>query len=135
MEYGQSVMIKILVVDDHAIVRESLCRFLAGQEDMDVVASATDGLTGLVLLKDGLKVNIVLTDLNMPLMDGMELTREVVAIDQSPPVIVLTFHPLTAVKQNVLNAGAKACLSKYGELDELLSAIRSVHAAYGNRVA
>ncbi len=129
---GQLVMIKILVVDDHPVVRESLCRFLAGQEGIEVAASATNGQAALLLLKDGLDVSIVLTDLNMPLMDGMELTREVAAIVKGPSVIVLTFHGQLSVKQRALDAGAKDCLSKDGELDELLHSIRSVHAAYAD---
>ena len=135
MPLSPSVMIRILVVDDHAVVRDTLCQFLAGQHGMEVSASAENGKAALLLLNDGLKVNIILSDLNMPEMDGMELTRAVVAIKQAPPVIVLTFHSLLAVKNSVLSAGAKACLSKDGEPDELLDTIRSVHAQYGNCVA
>lgn len=123
-------MIKIMVVDDHPIVRESLCRLFSAQDDMEVRAEAADGQAALQLLKEGLQINLLLTDLNMPLMDGLELTRQAVALQEDLRVIILTFHAQPVVKQSALAAGAKACLSKDDDLAVLLSTIRSVHAAY-----
>ncbi|RVT98504.1 response regulator transcription factor [Mucilaginibacter limnophilus] len=122
------LMMKVLVVDDHQVVREGLCQLLSAQPDMEVVANAADGRAALDLLNDGLQLNLLLTDMNMPGMDGLELTRRSTKLRRGLRVIVLTLHPLLAVKPRVLAAGAKDCVSKDGSIDELLTAIRAVHA-------
>nr|WP_294791610.1 response regulator transcription factor [uncultured Mucilaginibacter sp.] len=119
-----------MVVDDHAIVRESLCELLSAQGDIKVQAAATDGQAALQLLQDGLQINLLLTDLSMPLMDGLELTRRAISLNAELRVVVLTFHTQPIVKQLTLAAGAKACLSKDDGLPKLLDTIRAVHAAY-----
>jgi DNA-binding NarL/FixJ family response regulator len=121
-------MIRILVVDNHDVVRDGLCEFLAAQAGIEVAARASNGHAAMLLLNDGLEVNFVLTDIHMPHMDGIELTRQIAALDKGVNVIVLTFYSHPQVKQRVLAAGAKECLSKDGDLEDLLTAIRTVHA-------
>jgi DNA-binding NarL/FixJ family response regulator len=122
-------MMKILVVDDHQVVREGLCKLLSGQPDMEVVANAADGQAAMDLLQSGLQLDFLLTDINMPRMDGLELTRQSTRLRKGLQVMVLTFYPLLAVKPRALDAGAKDCFSKDCGIDELLAAIRAVHAA------
>lgn len=116
------------MVDDHAVVRNGLYQLLSGQDDIKVLASAPDGQSALDILKDGMQANMVLTDLNMPGMDGFELTRQIMALKPSLFVIILTLHPQAAVKQRALAVGAKDCLSKDGDIDGLLAALRAIHA-------
>ncbi|WP_345100405.1 response regulator transcription factor [Mucilaginibacter panaciglaebae] len=122
-------MMRIIVVDDHPVVRNGLCQLLGGQDDIEILASAADGDATLALLKSGIQANMVLTDLNMRGMDGWELTRQLTALNPALFVIILTLHPQIAVKQRALAAGAKDCLSKDGDIDELLSALRAAHAS------
>jgi DNA-binding NarL/FixJ family response regulator len=122
-------MINVVVVDDHKIVRDGLCKLLSDQMDIKVMASVATGDAAMILLNQGLAANMLLTDLNMPIMDGLELTRQALAFRKNLRIIVLTFQPLIAVKPYAIAAGAKACLSKDGDLDELLTAMRAVHAA------
>jgi DNA-binding NarL/FixJ family response regulator len=119
-------MIEIMVVDDHPIVREGLCQLLSAQDDIVVRAEAADGQAALQLIKEGLQINVLLTDLNMPLMDGLELTRQAVAFKLDLHVIILTFYAQRVVKQRALAAGAKACLCKDDNLADLLDTIRAV---------
>lgn len=130
MQSCQLVMIKIMVVDDHAVVRENLSRLFSAQDDMVVLATAPDGQAALQLIKDGLQINLLLTDLNMPLMDGLELTRQAIALKSDLNVVVLTFQAQRVAKPSALAAGAKACLSKDDDLPVLLDTIRTVHSAY-----
>ncbi len=122
-------MIRIVVVEDHETVRKGLCALLSGQVDMDVVGVASNGEEALALLRDGLSTDIILTDLNMPGVNGMELIWQGMAFNDSLRFIILTLHPLIAIKGRALAAGARDCLSKDGEIDDLLTAIRRVKAA------
>lgn len=122
-------MLRIIIVDDHTLVRNELCRFLSGETDIVVVGAVADGEAAMTLLKNGLLVDMMLTDLNIPGMDGFELTRQAIAFQAGLKVIVLTLHPRLAFLARVLATGAKECLSKDGEPDDLLQAIRTVHAA------
>lgn len=121
-------MLKIMIVEDHPIVREGLYQFFGKQHDMEVTGVAKGGLEALALLRDGLVLDILLIDLNMPEMDGLELTRQAVALNRDFSIIILTFFPLTIVRERAQLAGARQCLSKDGEINELLATIRSVHA-------
>jgi DNA-binding NarL/FixJ family response regulator len=121
-------MMKIIVVDDHAVVRNGLCGLLARQSDMEMVASADNAKSALKLMEKGTLPDIIVTDLNMPGMDGMEFTRRVAAQFPSSKVIILSFHAQANIRKRALAAGARGCLSKDGDLDELLTLIRAVHA-------
>ena len=121
-------MIRLLVVDDHVIVRDGLCRLLEAQSDMLVVGSANGGPSALDLLINGLKVDLLLTDLNMPVMDGFALTRQALADNPNLKVIILSMVT-SNISQLAAAAGAHGSLSKDGDTDELLALIRLIVGA------
>lgn len=119
--------IRLLLADDHAIVRRGLQLFLKMQKDFELVGEAATGQEVLERVAE-LEPDIVLMDLHMPVLDGIEATRQIKASHPGVKVIVLTSfsdqdHVLPAVR-----AGARGYLLKDIEPDELAQAIRRVHA-------
>jgi DNA-binding NarL/FixJ family response regulator len=120
-------VIKVMIVDDHAIVRQGLERLFATADDMDVVATAADG-DEAVALAASTRPDVVLMDLAMARMDGVEATRRIVARDPAVRVVVLTSFGEEARILDALNAGALGYLLKHADPDDLISAVRSAHA-------
>jgi len=129
MKNSPSLMMRILVVEDHPVVRELLCKLLAQQTDVATVTGCDDGQEAVRLLRGGLEINLLLTDYQMPVMGGLDLTRQALALRPAIRVIVLSFCPEKIVRAKALAAGARECLSKEGDFEELLTAMRAVHAA------
>ncbi|MFF4374275.1 response regulator [Nocardiopsis dassonvillei] len=100
---------------------------LDAQPDIEVVGEAGDGATALELLRT-LAADVVLMDVRMPRMDGVEATRRVCAVDGGPRVLILTTFDLDEYAYAALKAGASGFLLKDARPPELLSAIRSVHS-------
>jgi DNA-binding NarL/FixJ family response regulator len=98
------------------------------QGDFAVVGTAADGLEALKLLKADLQVDIVLADLNMPGMDGIELTKNLTSQYSNLKVMILIMHDKSAYLKRALAAGASGYLLKNGNMDELYDAIREVNA-------
>lgn len=120
--------IKLLLVEDNAIVREGIAGLLEIQEDLEVIGKAAGGSEALSLLESGLRPDIVLTDLNMPVMDGIELTERICALALSDiSVIMLTMHNRQIFVDKSFKAGAKGYLLKNGDFDELYTGIRQVY--------
>jgi DNA-binding NarL/FixJ family response regulator len=119
--------ITVLLVDDHALFREGL-RFLLEDEDddIDVIGEAEDGLEA-VRLATKLKPNVILMDINMPVLDGVEATRLILKDHQDIGIIILTMYPQDEYVVEALKAGAKAYLLKDTRSKELLSVIKAVH--------
>jgi DNA-binding NarL/FixJ family response regulator len=120
-------MIKILAVEDNKIVRTMLADMLNQQDDMEIIGTAEDGLAALQLIEDGLKPDVVLADLNMERMDGIELTQKLTPLHSDIKVIILTMHAKSAFLNNALAAGARGYLLKDGDMDELYNAIRKIN--------
>ena len=119
-------MIRVLVVDDHAIVREGLRSFLALQEDIEVVGEAGDGEEALEAVRR-LAPDVALMDLVMPRMDGIEAIRHIRAESPQTRVIVLTSFVDEDKMLPAVRAGAAGYLLKDVAPQELVSAIRTVH--------
>ncbi len=117
-------MIRVLLIDDHALVRAGLARLIASGEDMEVVGDAGDGSTGATLARE-LKPDVALVDLAMPGMDGIETTRRVRAASEHTQVVVLTAFSDRVQVLGALDAGARGYLLKDAEPDELLRGIRA----------
>ena len=117
--------ISILIVDDHAIVRQGLRTYLDLQPDMHVVGEAADGKRAVEVAKD-LLPDIVLMDLVMPGVDGVQATREITAIAPSTRVIVLTSFSEDEQVFNSIKAGAQGYLMKDVLPQDLAKAIRTV---------
>jgi NarL family two-component system response regulator LiaR len=118
--------IKVLIVDDHQIVRQGLRTFLELQEDMIVVGEAGDGLTAIEMIRQ-LAPDVVLMDLVMPRLDGIAATRQVTALDIPAKVIALTSFAENDQVFPAIQAGASSYLLKDVSPDDLVEAIRAVH--------
>jgi DNA-binding NarL/FixJ family response regulator len=118
--------IQIVVADDHPIVRSGIVANLMRQRDMKVVAEGNDGLEALALIKKHLP-DIVLLDLRMPLMDGLEVIAEINALHLHTKVIVMTTFENQEDIQRAVRAGARAYLLKDCTQQTLLEAIRRVY--------
>ncbi len=119
-------MIRVMVVDDHAVVRSGLEQLLATAPDVELVASATNGQEALDRAADE-EPDVVLMDLAMPELDGVEATRQMVAAHPDTNVVVLTSFSDNKRIMDALRAGASGYLLKHAGPDELLAAIRAAH--------
>jgi two-component system invasion response regulator UvrY len=121
-------MIRILIVDDHAILRAGLRDMLAGQTDMEVLAEAGTAEDASRQLQQGLDVDLVLLDISLPGQSGLDFLR---IIKQDRPeihVLVLSMHSERNFAVRVMRAGASGYVPKVAVPDELIKAIRSVGA-------
>lgn len=120
-------MIRVVVADDHAIVRQGLERLFATAGDIELVGMAANGREA-VDLAGRLRPDLVLMDLSMAEMDGVEATRRIVAEDSAVRVVVLTsFGEETRIVE-ALAAGAQGYLLKHIDPDDLVDAVRAAHA-------
>jgi two-component system, NarL family, response regulator LiaR len=123
----KSSTIRIILADDHVMLRQGTAELLRRQPDIDVVGEATNGQEA-VLLAQQVKPDIVVMDVRMPVLSGIEATR--IIRDQLPQVqvLVLTAHDDDQYIFSLLQAGASGYLLKTAPISELLKAIRQVHA-------
>ena len=118
-------MIKILIADDHAIVREGLKQILAETDDMMVAGEATNGREVLEQVRKE-DWDLVLLDLAMPGKDGLETLKELKLEKPKLPVLVLSIYPEEQYAVRLLKAGAAGYLTKESAPEELIAAIRKV---------
>jgi DNA-binding NarL/FixJ family response regulator len=120
--------IDVVLVDDQALVRSGFAMLVGSQRDLRVVGEAADGLEALELL-DRVTADVVLMDVRMPRLDGVEATRRIVAAHPDRPrIVVLTTFDLDEYAFAALQAGASGFLLKDALPEDLLRAIRTVHA-------
>jgi DNA-binding NarL/FixJ family response regulator len=119
--------IRILLVDDHKIIHESLEPLLDKQPGMEVVATAENGRKAVKLTQD-LKPDVVIMDITMPDLNGIEATYQITSQCPKTKVIVLSMHTDRRYVTGALNAGASGYLIKSCPFEELVSAIQSVSA-------
>lgn len=117
-------MIKVLVVDDHELVRTGLAMLLGGADDIDLVGLATDGAEALALVQEH-HPDVVLMDLSMPGMDGVEATRRISGTYPSTAVVVLSSFSERRTVLEAIDAGAAGYLLKDGGMDDILRAVRA----------
>jgi DNA-binding NarL/FixJ family response regulator len=122
-------MTRVLVVDDHQMVRAGLVTLLGATEDVTVVGQAADGSEAVVLAAE-LTPDVVLMDLSMPVLDGVEATRQMVTAVPGVRVVVLTSFSDRARVTDALAAGAIGYLLKDCEPPDLLAAIRAAAAGH-----
>ena len=123
--------IRVLIADDHAIVRHGLCALLGTERGIEVVGEAKDGNEAVARTKQ-LAPDVVIMDIVMPRKDGVEATMEIRAAGPSAKIVVLTSFGTSDKISRAIEAGATGALMKTAEDRELLSAIRTV--ASGGRV-
>lgn len=118
-------MIRVLLVDDHPVVRAGLSAVLNTGDDIDVVAQAGTGREALDILAST-QVDVVVSDIQMPQMDGVELTAELGRMG-GPPVLILTTFDTENLIVAAMNAGAQGYLLKDAPPEELTRAVRAVN--------
>ncbi len=118
--------IRVLVVDDHTIVRDGICALLGLAGDMEVVGEAANGREALEMVRK-LMPDVVLMDISMPVMGGLEATRRIRKEFPKVKVLALTQYDDKAYVFPVIEAGASGFISKTAASSELASGIRSVH--------
>ena len=121
-------MIKVILAEDHKIVRNGIKILLESQQEISVVAEASNGQEVLDLISDGLEVDIVVADLNMPEVDGIALTAGLKKTEPSTKVIILTMLDNDKYVMQAFESGAWGYLLKNLGEEELIFAIKVVHA-------
>jgi DNA-binding NarL/FixJ family response regulator len=117
-------MIRVMIVDDHAVVRRGLEQLLGTADDMEVVGSAADGAEAIERAVE-LAPNVVLMDLSMPGVDGIEATRRILAEVEGVDIVVLTSFADQRKVLDALDAGASGYILKDSTPDEVLGAVRA----------
>ncbi|MBS1113821.1 MAG: nreC 3 [Nitrospirae bacterium] len=118
---------KIILADDHKIIREGLRSLIEKQPDMEVIAEAQDGLTTVNLVQK-LKPDVVIMDIGMPEMNGIDATTKITTEYKTVKVIALSMHSDRRFVMQMLKAGAAGYLLKDSAFEELVSAIHAVIA-------
>jgi DNA-binding NarL/FixJ family response regulator len=121
------IKIEVLVADDHAIIRDGLKNILADTEDMVVAGEAMNGHTALDLVRER-DWGLVVLDLSMPGRSGVELIKLIKTERPQCPVLIFSMHPEEQYAVRALRAGASGYLSKEGDSDLILPALRKVAA-------
>ena len=123
-------MTRVLVVDDDAMVRSGFAAILGAEPDLDVVGEAADGAEAVSLTRQ-LRPDVVVMDVRMPRLDGIEATRRLLRADDPPRVLVVTTFEHDSYVLEALEAGAQGFLLKRAGADQLVHATRTVAAADG----
>jgi CheY-like chemotaxis protein len=120
---GAGRQIRVLLVDDHVVMRQGLLSLLDGHSDIKVVGEAGDGEEAVRMARE-LQPEVILMDINMPEMDGMKATRLIHSELPHIRIIGLSMYDGAETEEGMLNAGAAAFVSKSGRTDSLLAVIR-----------
>jgi len=119
--------IRVLLIDDHAVVRDGLAALLTGQPDLEVVGGCGDGLEGLRLVGE-LEPDVVVVDLTLPGLNGVEVARQLAVEAPGSRVCALTMHSEAQFVRDVIDAGAAGYVTKGAPFDAVIDAIRTIAA-------
>ena len=119
--------INILLVDDHSVVRMGFKMLIENESDMAVISEAESGELGIMAYKEH-KPSVVIMDITMPGMGGLDAIERIIAFDKKAKVLVLSAHEDSVHPKRALSAGALGYLTKRSAAEELIKAIRSVNS-------
>jgi two-component system, NarL family, invasion response regulator UvrY len=120
-------MIRILIADDHPVVREGFKQIISKAEDLKVVGEALSGFEVIEKIQAEI-FDVVVLDLSMPGKDGLEVLKDLKVIQPTLPVLILSMHPEEQVALRTFKSGAAGYLNKESAPGELVNAIRKIHA-------
>jgi two-component system, NarL family, nitrate/nitrite response regulator NarL len=127
IEPEESVSARILIVDDHEVVRQGVRHILETQNDWEVAGEAADGAEALRLVGQ-LKPDAIIMDITMPVMSGLEATNEIVKNNPDSKVLILTMHESPNLLRPVQHVGARGLLTKSRASRELTPALQAIIA-------
>lgn len=122
-------MIKVLLADDHSIVRAGLCRIVEESGDMEVIAEAADGMEAIQQAHKT-SPDVAVIDISMPGLDGLEVTAQLRSYYPKLPILILTMHEEEQYAVRAIEAGAMGYITKQSAPEQLVKAIRKVYAGY-----
>jgi two-component system, NarL family, invasion response regulator UvrY len=120
-------MIKVLLADDHSIVREGLRRIVEESGDIEVVAEAADGRAAVLAVRRE-EPDVAVIDISMPVLDGLEVITQLKAEFPNIPILVLTMHEEHQYVIRAIETGAMGYITKQSAPEQLVNAIRKVHS-------
>src|ERR1051326_5705578 len=123
--YYLNNMIKILIADDHALMRAGLKRILKDEPDLIVIAEASNGFEVIEAVKKN-EADFIMLDLTMPGKNGLEVIKEVRQINKNIHILILSMHPEDRFAVRALKSGASGYMTKESAPDELVNAIRKI---------
>jgi DNA-binding NarL/FixJ family response regulator len=118
---------RVLIADDHPLLREALCQVFSGQKDMEIVGQAGNGEEAIDLASQ-LKPDIVVMDIMMPKFDGLEASRQIKKLTPNTAILILTAYDDDNYVLGLLEAGATGYLMKSAKGQDLVEAVRAVRA-------
>ncbi len=122
---NQTKQVNILLIDDHKIFREGVKRIIEMEDNFSVVGEGSDGTEALLLVQQ-YKPDVILLDINMPNMNGVEATEEILSFSPESKIIILSIHDEEAYVYKTLQTGASGYLLKEMDVDSLVEAIKVV---------
>lgn len=120
--------VRVLIVDDHAILRAGVREMLSEESDLEVIAEAGSAEEALQQLQDGLKVDVVLLDITLPGQSGIDLLKQLRRDSPELAILVLSMHPERSFAVRLMRAGANGYVPKMIVPEELVRAVRTVGA-------
>ena len=120
-------MIKVLLADDHSIVRAGLCRIIEESEKMTVISEASDGREAVQLIREK-KPDVAVIDISMPIIDGLEVINQLQLELPKLPILILTMHEEQQYAVRAIEAGAMGYITKKSAPEQLVTAIEKVYA-------
>nr|WP_290667813.1 response regulator transcription factor [Ardenticatena sp.] len=118
-------MIRLLIADDHTVLRQALAQVLNAEPDFEIVAEAADGQQAVELTRQ-YKPDVAILDINMPYLNGVDATRQIMQMANPPHIIILTMSEDDEQMLEAIRAGAKGYFLKNSDISQLVTAIRAV---------